>query len=229
MTNGTSFALLLASIAGIASVAPTLAQSGGAPGRRVCRPSDASPQVTITVAAGEESLTFHAADAAAARANGDGTFDFGGGHAAREGWTLDYDLVVDPDPFVFNSMRVTNLDTLPKQFTITVALPATPMGPTTINAYARGKLFDRNGDGAASCLFTGSGEGAFCLIDGTIVASMTMLAGTSVITTAPVAPIGPVAKPPVPGPPVLSSIAMTLTLTLSAGDAVELTGAFIVN
>lgn len=225
MTTQTSFVLLLASIAGFAAIAPTAA----GPTPRECRRTDAIPPVTITVSMGDRSIAFDAGESAAGVANGDGTFSFDGGRAALEQWTLDYALVVDPDPFVFTTMVLTNITASPQQFTITVGLPATPLAASTINAYARGRLYDRNGDGIATCSFLGAGEGALCLIDNTVIGSMTMLAGTSVTTAAPSAPIGPIAKPVMPGPAVNSSVGMTLTFTLSAGDAVELKGAFIVN
>jgi hypothetical protein len=70
----------------------------------------------------------------------------------------------------------------------------------------------------------------FCLIDGAIMPSMTMLAGTTVATSAPSTLIGPIAKLPTPGPTMVnSSLQVTLAFTLTAGESVDLKGLFMVN
>lgn len=171
-----------------------------------------------------------------------GTFNLGGPAGARtrtgwryEGgfsgtdnaWTLSWDCVVNPDPFVDATINVTNNSLLPQTFLVIMPLaiaPAIPDG-TIMNGSVSAIVTDGNFDGTALLTASGLDPVYRAFIDNNQVASMW--------TGYALAAIGPgnsnsdsLSFTNQPGPPANNEIKIILQFNLSPGDSASLTGIF---
>lgn len=174
-------------------------------------------------------MSFNAANYGAF-ANGNGTFNFTGSQASQ-GWDLGWSVVANPDPFVIANLVVTNNTLVTTTFTITVNMPVGAILPSSlIGGSVTGTVTDLNGDGAtvASVAGTSIYQG---LIDDNTVATLLDDPFSQSAGAWGSATIGPASfGNPIPsqaGPAVNGSIGITLTFTLSAGDAASFTSIFV--
>jgi hypothetical protein len=152
---------------------------------------------------------------------------------------LSWDMQYDPDPYIFSNISIINLSSVAKTFTINTTLP---ISPSFSSSYMGGSVFaqvtDQNGNGAASLaqppIYRGKVDGA------TVLELLSFIGSTScsgagcsttvsdydglpgVVFAADPRPVGA----SLPGPGALSTIAMTLMFTLSAGDRADFSSYF---
>jgi hypothetical protein len=167
--------------------------------------------------------------------NPDGTYTYNGYYEGA-GFDLDFDAIGDPDPFVSNTVGITNTTTTTNTYSITVLLPSIAItGGTLIGGSIGGSVTDSNFDGMA--FLQSAGMPVYTgLIDGMPVAGATLLndpysspsvgfAGNTVNISA--ANFG-LPGPSFPGPDVSGSIGINLTFTLTPGDSAAITSFFVV-
>ncbi len=144
-----------------------------------------------------------------------------------------WDFFVDTDPVVSGVIGLTNLSGTTQQFTLLFTLPIAPPipGATVIGGSIQGGATDNNGDGVTLAAPTGSSFYT-ALIDGASVQTLyddptSYSAGGFLSVNVPSLAYGT----PIPsqaGPPALTSIAIRLDFTLTAGDSASFTSNFVV-
>lgn len=161
-------------------------------------------------------------------ANGDGTYSYAGS-ASSAGWGLSWGVTVKEDPFIDGVIAVTNNTAATQTYTVIFTLPITPqvlpsslagasvIGNLTVNA-GGGTL----GHNAGAPMFT-------ALLDG--VPYDTLLPFDSSVTLAfgsgsTGADSFGLPGLTQPGPPVLSTMGIQLTFTLTPGDSASFTSRF---
>lgn len=167
--------------------------------------------------------------------NPDGTYTYNG-YYEGEGFDLDFDAIADTDPFINNTVAVTNTSGSTNTYTFIVMLPTISItGGTVMGASIGGSVTDANFSGGAT-LGSAGGPVFTGLIDGSAAPGATLLndpysspavpfaGGTSNILATSFGLPGP----SFPGPDVLGSIGIQLKFTLTAGDTAAITSFFIV-
>lgn len=162
-------------------------------------------------------------------------FHFQGNRSRANQWLVEWDLQADPDPLVTGIITVTNLSPAAQTFTLSAVLPiGTPIiGGSLTGGSVSGTLVDTGGGAELSSPPGGSPPALYtALIDD--VEFQTLL-NAPVLITAPAfetVPFGPETfggpVPSLPGPDVNSRISIEYNFRLSGGDAVSLTGTFVV-
>lgn len=161
-------------------------------------------------------------------ANGDGTYSYAGS-ASGGGWGLSWGVTVKEDPFIDGLFAVTNNSLATQTYTVIFTLPITPqiLPSSLAGASVIGNLTVNTGGGtlghnAGAPMFT-------ALLDG--VPYDTLLPFDSSVTLA--FGSGSTGSDSFglpgltqPGPPVLSSMAIQLTFTLTPGDSASFTSRF---
>jgi MYXO-CTERM domain-containing protein len=167
--------------------------------------------------------------------NPDGTYTYNG-YYEGSGFDLDFDAIADIDPFINNTVAVTNTSGSTNTYTFIVMLPTIAItGGTVMGASIGGSVTDANFDGSAT--LGSAGEPIFTgLIDGSAAPGATLLndpyaspavpfaGGTSNILATSFGLPGP----SFPGPDLLGSIGIQLKFTLTPGDTAAITSFFIV-
>ena len=157
----------------------------------------------------------------------------GGLSGTLGGWTVNsWNLFVDPDPTVSNTISVTNNTLATQTFIFSVTLPVsiTFGPPSLIKGSISGSASDLNGDGVT--LATSGGISLYqALIDGGVVRTLhddPFLATTAFAfdtATIPLANFGiPIAE--VSGVATTTDIGITLRFTLTPGDSAAITSVF---
>lgn len=170
------------------------------------------------------------------QSRGDGSFLFEGADEG-DGWSLDYNVTGDPDPFVIANTVVTNNAAVTQTFQLFVTLPIFPAipGQSLIGGSIQGGITADNGGGTLSSAL---GMAIYqAMIDGAVIGSPATLLNDPISVSAgafgsnaftPEAfgdiPFIPSAS----GPPALVSIGIMLTFSLTAGDSASFTSIFVV-
>jgi hypothetical protein len=153
------------------------------------------------------------------------------GNYTWSGATLTWDLSTDPDPFVTNSITVTNNTLNTQTYVLLVTLPIAPAGPSTlIGGSIQGGL---TSDATAGTL-SSSGTTAIytAYIDGVAVATLfdaptSTSSGAFLSSSLGTADFGtPI--PSAAGPAATTDIAIQLKFTLTPGDLASFTSIFVV-
>lgn len=168
--------------------------------------------------------------------NGNGTYDYDNTTTfGTDSHEIEWDLTVNPDPFVSAGFAVTNNSLVTQTFIITTTLPIFPVTPASLmGGSTQGGVTDANFDGVGT-LATDGVTGAPMyegLIDGVGVLSLlphassvtVPFAGGSNSTSASAGLPGPT----IPGPAALVTIGIRHTFTLTPGDRASFTSFFVV-
>lgn len=154
-----------------------------------------------------------------------------GGNVSNSSFGLSFGLELDPDPFVNNTFTLTNNTAVTQTYTISVVLPVTPALPPFTQTFGTisGTLLDANNNGFAQMSTSGGAPLYMSLIDGGNY--MPLYTAPFTLNTAPIGSASATLNTQFfffPGgqPGVTTSIAITNTFTLSAGDAMTMTSAF---
>ena len=168
--------------------------------------------------------------------NPDGTYTYNGYYEGN-GFDLDFDAIGDTDPFINNTIAVTNTSGSTNTYTFIVVLPTIAItGGSFMGGSIGGSVNDSNFSGAAT-LASAAGSPVYTgLIDGVGAPGATMY--NDPFTSAPVPFAGGTSilpatsfglpGPTFPGPDVAGSIGIQLKFTLTAGDSAAITSFFIV-
>lgn len=165
--------------------------------------------------------------------NGDGTFSYLGGLASAD-WDLEWDMVVDPDPFVSGDFSLVNNTAFTQPYVLTVSLPIFPaVTPASLMGGSLGvTVTDANFNGTATVATLPGIPFYSGLIDGVEV--LTLLDAPFSLSapfpggTATASDFAGLPGPSIPGPIALTSIDITLRFTLTPGDRIGITSFFIV-
>ena len=164
--------------------------------------------------------------------NGDETFDFSASES-NEFATIDINGTMKEDPFVIANLVVTNNSAFVETFTLTVNLPINPTLPNGVvmGGSVTGTLTSLTNDGATLAA-PDQGSIFTALIDGNPVATLLDSPFSQSVGAFQSGVIGPASFgdpiPSMPGPPVLDSIGITLSFTLTPGDSASFTSIFVV-
>ncbi|HUU83154.1 MAG TPA: PEP-CTERM sorting domain-containing protein [Phycisphaerae bacterium] len=167
--------------------------------------------------------------------NGDGTWDYDGSLVDPDGhWTVDWDMTVDPDPYVSAGYSVLNTFSTTLIFNVITTLPVAPM---TINPLmggsTGGSVTDANFDSIGTAATTNGIAFYEGLIDGAAVLplhpdpsgwTVPYQGGTANITAIGAGLPGPTLT----APAVSTDIGIHHQFTLTPGDRVSLTSFFVV-
>jgi hypothetical protein len=153
-------------------------------------------------------------------------------------WHIQWDISVNPDPFIFADIIVSNNLPVDQEFTFNLVLPINPSisGGTLIGGSFSGVLKDRNANGAALSVLDGANPPALysARIDGNEVQTLFENPGPIEVTLPfQTSTFGPehfgTPIPSLAGPnDVNSTISIEINLKLSAMDSANLSGSFIV-
>jgi hypothetical protein len=199
------------------------------------------PSLLFHIGTGTSDYNFDAATTGNAWSNGNSTFGYSGIVSSPfdgSGYTVNWGLLVNPDPFIVGNLVVTNTSAFTTTFFLDVALPTGPLGPATlIGGSVTGTVTDLNGDGATvAALLDGTPiYRALTDVDGFFNGSLagSLLAGASASAGSfQSATIGPDSfGAPIPSQAygaVNTNIAIRLAFTLMAGDSASFTSLFVV-
>jgi hypothetical protein len=167
--------------------------------------------------------------------NPDGTFSYTGSRDDIDGhWSIQWDYVVDTDPFISAGISLINMDPVNTlTFTFVSTLPiAPPVVPSSlIGGSTGGSLTDANANGVGTVGTSGGIPFFFGQIDGANVLpiypdpSSWSVSFPGETVNIPAANVG-LPGPTIPGPQALSDIGIQHRFTLTPGDRVALTSFF---
>jgi len=168
---------------------------------------------------------------------GDGRFRYVGSFQDPDGhWTLDYDVLVKPDPFINAAYALTNPTNSTQIYNLVTTLPiAPPIVPSSLmGGSTGGSLTDANFNGVGTVATVGPGTSFYAgQIDGVGVLPLYPDPNSwSVLFPGQTVNIPQISAglpgPTIPGPPALASIGILHQFSLTAGDAVSITSFFVV-
>ena len=167
--------------------------------------------------------------------NGDGTFAYSGDHGGTESpgaWSLGWDVLVDPDPFVNGIFAVTNTATTTQNFVLTFTLPIfPPISPSSLTTGSVAATLTADGDGGVLG-HVGTDAMYLASVDGLPFRSLldfdnSVAAGPFTSVTASGFSFGAtLAGPNEPGPAIANEIAIRLAFSLTPGDSASFTSRF---
>ncbi|MBL8745502.1 MAG: hypothetical protein JNK58_04005 [Phycisphaerae bacterium] len=158
------------------------------------------------------------------------------GAAIGDGFSVSFNTVLDPDPFISSSFTIQNMTGMTQNFTVTTTLPTFPVlfAPTTMTGSVSGTVGD--GDGALAP--TGFGGTVTTQANGRpYYEALVDGLDTRSLYTAPQvhnAPLGLTSTIPTQnfinevGPAVISSIGIRNAFTLTSGDNAAFTSTFLI-
>jgi hypothetical protein len=167
---------------------------------------------------------------------GQGMFRYAGSYQDPDGhWTLDYDVVVKPDPFMNAAYAFTNTSGSTQLYNLVASVAvAPPIVPSSlIGGSTGGSLTDANFDGIGTVATVGPGASFYAgQIDGVSVLPLyshpnswsVSYPGQTVNIPATSAGLP---GPTLPGPAVLTSIGILHQFSLTPGDVVGITSFFV--
>lgn len=165
--------------------------------------------------------------------NGNGTFSYSGSQSTAN-WDLNWNVTVDPDPFISAVFGFRNATAITQTFIIDVSLPIAPplVGGTWIGGSIGLTLTDSNFDGSATVASSPGIDVYQGRLDGVTVLDLleepfsfsVLTAGGSDSTS----DVEGLPGPSIPAGPVLSTISIRHTFTLTPGDSVGITSFFVV-
>ena len=193
------------------------------------------PNLTMSLTSNNGTVTFNPADHGSAWQNANNTFGYSGTNSVANSFGLGWSLLVNPDPFVIANLVVTNNTLVTQTYSLTVSLPTQLLSNACIGGSISGSVTDLNGNGATLAAPGNGGSVYTALIDGApvqqlLVDPFSVTTGNWLTST-----VGPAAfgdNPAIPSLPynagVTQSIGITISFTLTAGDAAAFTSIFVV-
>jgi hypothetical protein len=169
--------------------------------------------------------------------NGDGTFTFMGNWDETGLWTLDWNFMVDDDPFINGNWTLRNMTGSTQTYLLTTTLPVSLsiVAPSLMGGSTGGSLTDANFDGVGTVDLAMGMPFYNGMIDGVAELpinptppdppwNVPFQGGTANIPATNVGLPGPT----LPGPDVSTNIGIEHRFTLTAGDSVAITSFFVV-
>ncbi len=185
------------------------------------------PGFRVAFSAGGQSVSGEAASMGSMTQVGDNIFHTGGFAALGAGY-LEWDALIDPDPFINGTFSITNTSSSTQTFSVAFELDSDVQWTTSmLNGAFSGTLNDGNGDGMAA-IGRAAGTAGFysALIDAAIVqflgANPYSYAGAAFGSSQ----VGPESFGPVAGGALQQTIGIKFKFTLSAGDSVSFASLF---
>ena len=187
----------------------------------------------IGVLAGGSGSSGYIWETPAADSTLNGTFAYSG-ESTTSAFDFNYDIVVDPDPFVSLNFAITNTTTTVQTFVVGVVLPISPpQVPATLMGGSVGlTLTDANFDGIAKVTDSFGTPLYQAAIDGVNVlplwtgpfAASVVFAGQTISPNT----VAGLPGPSISGPAAINTISILNTFTLTPGDRVTFSSFFVV-
>ncbi|MFG0273623.1 MAG: hypothetical protein ACF8QF_01055 [Phycisphaerales bacterium] len=154
------------------------------------------------------------------------------GSFSETGWSCDWDLLIDEDPFVNANFAFTNNTGSDNNFQVIVGANVQPVSPSSV---MQGSISGTLGSGVpgtnTATLAAASGDSLYtALVDG--VGVQTLLNDPFSVSTAFTTAFGAAdfgIPSPIAGPAVVNSIGIRHSFFLTAGDSATFSSAFVVN
>jgi hypothetical protein len=185
------------------------------------------PGFEVTFTGGNETMGGQASSLGSMTYLGNNIYHTGGFAAVSAGY-LEWDAMIDPDPFISGTFSITNTANTTQTFTVNFTLDSTvQFAQSLMNGAFSGTLTDANGNGSASIGRVAGSAGFYsALIDGNLVRSL----GSSAYSYSGAAfgssQVGPESFSPTAGPALNATIGLQFRFTLSAGDSVSFSSLF---
>ena len=185
------------------------------------------PGFEVTFAGGNQTVSGQASSLGSMTYLGNNIYHTNGFAAVSAGY-LQWDALIDPDPFISGTFSITNIAAITQTFTVTFTLDSTVQFDTSLmNGAFSGTLNDANGDGSAAIgRVTGSAGFYSAFIDGNLVQSLGSSAYNYSGAAFGSAQIGPESFGPTAGPALTTTIGLQFRFNLSAGDSVSFSSLF---
>jgi hypothetical protein len=185
------------------------------------------PGFEVSFTGGNETMSGQASSLGSMTYLGNNIYHTGGFAAVSAGY-LEWDALIDPDPFINGTFAITNTSNETQTFTVNFTLDSSvQFAQSLMNGAFAGTLNDANGDGSASIGRTSGSAGFYsAFIDGNLVRSL----GGSAYSYSGAAfgstQVGPESFDPTAGPALNTTIGLQFRFTLSAGDSVSFSSLF---
>jgi len=185
------------------------------------------PGFEVSFTGGNETMSGQASSLGSMTYLGNNIYHTGGFAAVTVGY-LEWDALIDPDPFINGTFAITNTSNETQTFTVNFTLDSSvQFAQSLMNGAFAGTLNDANGDGSASIGRTSGSAGFYsAFIDGNLVRSL----GGSAYSYSGAAfgstQVGPESFDPTTGPALNTTIGLQFRFTLSAGDSVSFSSLF---
>jgi hypothetical protein len=185
------------------------------------------PGFEVSFSGGNETMSGQASSLGSMTYLGNNIYHTGGFAAVSAGY-LEWDALIDPDPFINGTFAITNTSNETQTFTVNFTLDSSvQFAQSLMNGAFAGTLNDANGDGSASIGRTSGSAGFYsAFIDGNLVRSL----GGSAYSYSGAAfgstQVGPESFDPTAGPALNTTIGLQFRFTLSAGDSVSFSSLF---
>ncbi len=185
------------------------------------------PGFEVTFSGGNETMSGQASSLGSMTYLGNNIYHTGGFAAVSAGY-LEWDALIDPDPFINGTFSITNTANSTQTFTVNFTLDSSvQFAQSLMNGAFAGTLNDANGDGFASIGRTSGSAGFYsAFIDGNLVRSLGSSAYGYSGAAFGSAQVGPESFAPVVGPALNTTIGLQFRFTLSAGDSVSFSSLF---
>ena len=185
------------------------------------------PGFEVTFSGGNETMSGQASSLGSMTYLGNNIYHTGGFAAVTAGY-LEWDALIDPDPFINGTFSITNTANSTQTFTVNFTLDSSvQFAQSLMNGAFSGTLTDANGDGSASIGRTSGSAGFYsAFIDGNLVRSLGSSAYGYSGAAFGSAQVGPESFAPVVGPALNTTIGLQFRFTLSAGDSVSFSSLF---
>lgn len=150
------------------------------------------------------------------------------GFAGLSAGMLEWDALVDPDPFITGTFSITNTTASTQTFTVSFMLDSdVQFSQSLMNGAFSGTLTDGNGDGSAMIGRAAGSAGFYsAYIDTTLAHSLGANAYSYSGAAFGSSQVGPESFDPMNGPALSTSIGLKFKFTLSAGDSVSFSSLF---
>ena len=185
------------------------------------------PGFEVTFTGGNETMSGQASSMGSMTYLGNNIYHTAGFAAVSAGY-LEWDALIDPDPFINGTFSITNTESFTQTFEVLFNLNSSvQFAQSMMNGSFAGTLTDANGDGTASIGRTSGSAGFYsAFIDGNLVRSL----GSSAYSYSGAAfgstQVGPESFAPTTGPALNTTIGLQFRFTLSAGDSVSFSSLF---
>jgi hypothetical protein len=185
------------------------------------------PGFEVTFAAGNESMSGQASSLGSMTQVSENIYHTGGFAALSAGY-LEWDALIDPDPFINGTFSITNTANSTETFTVSFTLDSSvQFTQSLMNGAFAGTLTDADGSGSASIGRTSGSAGFYsALIDSNLVRSLGGSAYNYSGAAFGSASVGPESFNPTAGPALNTTIGLQFRFTLSAGDTVSFSSLF---
>ncbi len=185
------------------------------------------PGFEVAFTGGNETMSGQASSLGSMTYLGNNIYHTGGFVAVSAGY-LEWDALIDPDPFINGTFSITNTENSTQTFTVNFTLDSSvQFAQSLMNGAFAGTLTDANGDGVASIGRTSGSAGFYsAFIDGNLVRSLGSSAYSYNGAAFGSSQVGPESFSPTVGPALSSTIGLQFRFTLSAGDSVSFSSLF---